>query len=92
MFVDRRRVVPVLVDAGADAAEALYHEAERDARLALSLARGQGVTGHEDQFWRDYFATIVRSVGVPEERTVQVSETLSANVRETRSTQRIRVG
>jgi len=76
VFVDSRRVVPVLLAAGADAAEALYHEAERDARLVLSLARGQGVTGHEDQFWRDYFGTILRRVGVPDARKAQVSETL----------------
>ena len=76
VFVDSRRVVPVLVEAGAEAAEALYHEAERDARLALSLARGQGVTGHENQFWRDYFATIVERVGVPEASMLEVSETL----------------
>jgi putative hydrolase of the HAD superfamily len=76
VFVDSRRVVPVLLEAGADEAEALYYEAERDARMALSIARGQGVTGHEDQFWRDYVGTIVRRVGVPEARMVEVSETL----------------
>jgi len=76
VFVDPQRVVPVLLEAGADAAEELYYEAEREARLALSLAKGQGVTGHEDQFWRDYVGTIVRRVGVPEACMVEVSETL----------------
>lgn len=76
VFVDPRRVVPILVEAGADEAPELYEDVERDARLALSLARGQGVTGHEDQFWRDYFGTIVRRVGLSETRAVEVSGAL----------------
>ena len=76
MFADPRRVVPILVESGAVGAEALYHEAEREARLALSLAMGQGVTGHEDQFWRDYFMTVIRRVGVPEAQVDAASQTL----------------
>ena len=76
MFVDPRRVIPILVQSGAATAEALYQEAERDARLALSLAMGQGVTGHEDQFWRDYFVTVIRRAGVPEAQVDLASQTL----------------
>ncbi len=76
MFVDPRRVIPILVQSGAATTEALYQEAERDARLALSLAMGQGVTGHEDQFWRDYFVTVIRRAGVPEAQVDLASETL----------------
>jgi putative hydrolase of the HAD superfamily len=76
VFVDPRRVIPILEQAGAASAAELYHEAEREARLALALAVGQGVTGHEDQFWRDYFMTVIRSCGVPPERVEDASRTL----------------
>ena len=76
VFVDPSRVLPVLLEAGAHVAEALYQDAEREARLTLSLGLGQGVTGHEDQFWRDYFTTIFQETGVPEERVDAVSATL----------------
>ena len=37
---------------------------------------GRGLLATRTSFWRDYFATIVRRVGVPEARMVQVNETL----------------
>ncbi len=78
VFVDRRRVVPILEAAGAATAEALWREAEREARLALSLALGRArdARGSEERVWRDYFHTIIRGCGVAEERSATVAETL----------------
>src|SRR5262245_38569191 len=76
VFVDPRRVIPILAQAGAASAAKLYPQAEREARLALALAMGKDVTGHEDQFWRDYFGTVIRRSGVPEERFEHASQTL----------------
>jgi putative hydrolase of the HAD superfamily len=70
VFVDPRRVVPVLVEAGAHAAEGRYWGAEREARLALSVALGRDrdVRGSEDSVWKDYFDRILRLTGVAEDR------------------------
>jgi putative hydrolase of the HAD superfamily len=77
VFVDPRRLVPVLREAGAHAAERLYWEAEREARLALCHAlRVDGPS--EDLLWRDYFTTIFRRTGVPEERVRAVTESVRA--------------
>jgi putative hydrolase of the HAD superfamily len=73
VFVDPRRVVPVLREAGAHAADRLYWDAEREARLALCMAlRVDGPS--EDVLWRDYFTTIFRRSGVPEERIGAVAD------------------
>jgi putative hydrolase of the HAD superfamily len=75
VFVDPRRLVPVLTAAGADAAERLYWDAEREARVALCHAlRVDGPS--EDLLWRDYFMTIFRGTGVPEERLAEVAGTV----------------
>jgi len=78
--VDRRRVVSLLVSAGARSADALYGDAEREARVALSLALGRGrdAAGSEERLWQDYFDNIIRFCGVPEERVGEVSGTLRA--------------
>jgi HAD superfamily hydrolase (TIGR01549 family) len=78
VFVDPRRVIPVLVEAGAHGAERLWSEAEREARLALSLALGRerDARGSEERVWRDYFDRIIRLTGVAEERITSVATTL----------------
>lgn len=67
VFPDPARIREVLSAHGADASPELFREAEREARLALSLAVGERATGHEDQFWHDYFTTIFRRSGVGDE-------------------------
>ena len=76
VFVDPRRVIPVLVEAGAQAAAALYREAERDARLALSLAPSRDGADAEARVWQDYFDRIIRLTGVPDERLAEVAVAL----------------
>jgi putative hydrolase of the HAD superfamily len=77
VFVDPRRVVPHLIEAGAQTAAELYWQAEREARLALSRAlRTPGPS--EDLLWREYFRTLYRLAGVPAERI----EVIAAAVRE----------
>jgi len=71
-------VVPVLAAAGADRAEALWREAEREARLALSLALGRerDAGGSEGQVWQSYFDTIIRRCGIAEGGVASVAATL----------------
>ena len=78
VFPDPVRIREVLAVHGTEVSEEVFREAEREARLALSLAMGRGVTGHEDQFWRDYFTTIFRGAGVPEAAVVTVGDALKA--------------
>jgi putative hydrolase of the HAD superfamily len=80
VFVDPRRVVPVLVGAGAHRAEALWRDAEREARLTLSLALGrerrETADGSEGHVWLSYFDTIIRRCGIDEAGAPAVAETL----------------
>jgi HAD superfamily hydrolase (TIGR01509 family) len=70
--------VPVLVGAGAHRAEALWREAEREARQALSLALGRerGAGGSEGHVWLSYFDTIIRRCGIASDAAPAVAETL----------------
>lgn len=77
VFVDPRRLVPYLREAGAHAAAERYWEAEREARLALCTAlRTPGPS--EDLLWRDYFMTLFRGTGVSEERLDAVAAAVRA--------------
>lgn len=76
VFPDPVRIRGVLAEHGAEASAELFAEAEREARLALSLAMDERATGHEDQFWRDYFTTIFRRAGLPPGSVDLVGEAL----------------
>ncbi|MBW3534664.1 MAG: HAD-IA family hydrolase [Gemmatimonadetes bacterium] len=78
VFPDPVRIRRVLVEHGAEDSTELFRDAEREARLALSLATGERATGHEDQFWRDYFTTLFRLTGVPPGSIDRVGEALKA--------------
>jgi putative hydrolase of the HAD superfamily len=67
-----------LVGAGAHRAEALWRDAEREARLALSLALGRerDPDGSEGQVWQSYFDTIIRRCGIDTAAAPAVAETL----------------
>jgi HAD superfamily hydrolase (TIGR01549 family) len=76
--VDPRRVVPVLIAAGAHRAEALWRDAEREARLALSLALGRerDASGSEGHVWQSYFDTIIRRCGIEPKDAAAVASTI----------------
>ena len=77
VFVDPRRLVPLLREAGASAAERLYWEAEREARLALCRSLGRDPAESENRVWSAYFDQLFRRTGVPADRI----ETCAATVR-----------
>lgn len=78
VFPDPWRIRRVLAEHGTEASPELFREAEREARLALSVAVGERATGHEDQFWRDYFTAIFKRTGVPPEAVGRVGDALRA--------------
>jgi putative hydrolase of the HAD superfamily len=69
-----------LVAAGAHRADALWRAAEREARLALSLALGRERSGNasrsEGHVWESYFDTIIRRCGVEDGSVGTVGATL----------------
>ena len=73
-------MVPVLIGAGAHRAEALWRDAEREARFALSLALGRerDASRSEELVWLSYFDTIVRLCGIEDEQATAVADTLRA--------------
>lgn len=78
VFPDPVRIREVLADHGAAVSAEAFRDAEREARLALSLALGERATGHEDQFWRDYFTTIFRRAGLADDAMQAAGTALQA--------------
>lgn len=76
VFIDRDRILEIFRKMGLDPDEARFGEAEREARFELSTNEKEGLSGTERQVWMDYFATLFRRSGVPEEVTGAVAERL----------------
>lgn len=69
VFVDPSRTTEILRRHGATGDVARFTEVEREARILLSRAAEEGVTGTEGHFWEVYFLTLYRGMGLPEPAT-----------------------
>lgn len=81
VFVDRARVLRVYGELGVESDEKRFIAAELRARSRLSRRMEEGHTGTEAHVWRDYFETLFRLSGVPEEAVDEVGERLKAEHR-----------
>lgn len=76
LFADPRRVLETLADEGIHADEERFRRAEYEARLNLVRVVRDGHRGTEAHIWEEYFATLFRGCGVPEERMDSVGTRL----------------
>jgi len=74
VFIDPDRVLPIFRAAGAPVDEARFREAEFEARSRLTRLVGEGARGTEAHLWKDYFLTLFRECGVPQDRLEEVGE------------------
>ncbi len=74
VFIDPSVVLPILRKHGADVVEREFWEAEFSAREGLTRKVEEGAWGTENHIWKDYFADLFRSAGVPEESVSRVGE------------------
>jgi putative hydrolase of the HAD superfamily len=65
VFADPDRITSVLHRHGASGDASRFSTVERTARLRLSRRTDEGATGTEEQFWRDYFATLYEGMDLP---------------------------
>ena len=65
VFVDPVRTTEILRRHGASGDERRFTEVEREARILLSRAAEEGVTGTETHFWEVYFLTLYRGMELP---------------------------
>lgn len=70
VFVDRIRVLDIYREHGVESDEARFLEAEFEARqvLARRIEESENPSGTEPHVWREYFVTLFRGSGVPDER------------------------
>jgi putative hydrolase of the HAD superfamily len=78
VFVNRARVLEVYREAGVEPDEERFIDAELHARTRLSQRVEEGGTGTERHVWQDYFVTLLRRSGVPEEALADVGDRLKA--------------
>lgn len=78
LFADPRRVLDTLRDEGIHADEERFRRAEYEARLNLVRIVRDGHRGTEAHIWEEYFVTLFRGCGVPEERLDPVGARLMA--------------
>lgn len=76
VFVDRARVLRFFAEAGIESSEERFLSAEIEARQRLVRRIGTGDTGTERHIWREYFLTLFRLSGVPEDALDTVGERL----------------
>ena len=76
VFVDRARVLDIYGQVGVTSTEERFLEAELEARSRLSHRVEEGGSGTERHVWRDYFLTLFRLSGVPEEALEVVGDRL----------------
>lgn len=68
LFADPQRVLETLRDEGVRADEGVFRRAEYSARLNLVQVVREGHRGTEAHIWEEYFLTLFRECGVPEDR------------------------
>lgn len=78
LFVDAERVLEVLSDAAVEADEEIFRRAEYCARQNLVEFIGEGDRGTEAHVWEEYFLTLFRECGVPDDRMESVGSRLQS--------------
>lgn len=74
VFVDRRRVLEIFRRTGIESNEERFVAAEFAARRQLSRRVEEGGSGTERHVWREYFLTLFRLAGVPDDALEVVGE------------------
>lgn len=81
LFVDRCRIFEAIRDAGVEPVTQRFEAVEYRARQRLAERASQGSSGTEAHIWAEYFGSIFRECGVPEDRL----EAVAARLREMHS-------
>jgi HAD superfamily hydrolase (TIGR01549 family) len=76
VYVDPRRMGPLLADGGGDGELDSVRAAELEARRHLQARIAEGHVGTEPEVWREYFDTLFRAAHVPDEAVAQVGRRL----------------
>jgi len=76
IYVDPERTASMLAEAGAATDVAAVRDAELRARRRLHELIAEGHVGTEPEVWREYFGTLFRAAGVPEDRMEQAGRLL----------------
>lgn len=82
LFVDRERLFRAFREVGIESDEARFDAVEYRARHRLARRASEGAAGTEAHIWTEYFGTIFRGCGVPEESVPVVAERVLAMHRE----------
>jgi len=76
IYADPERMAAMLATAGAPTDAAAVHAAELRARRRLNELIAEGHVGTEPEVWREYFGTLFRGAGVPEDRMEEAGHLL----------------
>jgi putative hydrolase of the HAD superfamily len=79
IFADRARIFEIYRDFGVEADEARFVSAELLARTELAARVESGATGTEAHIWKDYFLTLFRESGVPDNALAGVGARIQAS-------------
>lgn len=74
IFLDSSVVLPILHEHGIDSDRETFIDAELDARAKLTRRVLDGAFGTEPHIWKEYFGTLFKGCGVPDEEMEAVGE------------------
>jgi len=72
LFINPESVLPVFKDLNHPVSTEGFWNAESEARRQLTRVVREGSTGTEPEIWKEYFNTLFRSCGIPEEDLTEV--------------------
>jgi len=73
VFIDSERTREAFAEEGVDVSAEAFHASEKVARSLLTGLVREGHEGTERELWHEYFVTLFREAGIPEERLPAVS-------------------
>jgi len=92
VFADRKRIFRIYAEVGVQGEEERFQQAELIARHQLSDRVQEGATGTEPHLWREYFLTLFRRSGIPEDALDRVGERLVEEHRRSHLWTRVEAG
>jgi putative hydrolase of the HAD superfamily len=92
VFADQKRIFRIYSEVGVRGDEARFQQAELVARHQLSHRVQEGATGTEPHLWREYFLTLFRRSGIPEDALDRVGERLVEEHRRSHLWTRVEAG